>query len=247
MSLLVDIGNTRIKWAQARGRELINTQAAVHTETPLTDVLRTEWAKLSPPKSVLVANVAGVEAGESLRRYCKRHFKLSPEFIMPSRYAAGVTNGYRDPAQLGADRWAAVIGAQANYGGPACVIACGTAITVDTVTRDGRHRGGLIAPGLGVMQRALAAAAPALAVEPGEAVTLYAKDTRTAVAGGVYYAAAGMVERAVNEIRADQGESLKVILTGGDAERLLPQLQRRFTLAPNLVLEGLAVLAGLQT
>lgn len=244
MKLLVDVGNTRIKWAQSRDRGLENPHAAAHAERSLANVLQAEWRSMPRPENVLVANVAGDMAAESLRHYCEAHFGYGPEFLVPVRAAAGVTNGYREPLQLGADRWAAAIGAYANYGGPVCVIGCGTAITVDTVTRDGRHLGGLIAPGLGVMHNALAAAAPALPEESGEEIRLYAEDTRTAVTSGILYAAAGFAKRVLHEIRADQGESLQVLLTGGDAERLLPRLPGPVTVVPHLVLEGLAVLAG---
>lgn len=247
MRLVVDIGNTRIKWAEAHGRELRNPHAAAHAGRSLREVLHTEWGGIPTPQRVLAANVAGQSAAEDLRDYCAERFKLEAEFLVPARSVNGITNGYRDPAQLGADRWAAVLGACSNHGQPVCVIACGTAITVDTVTTDGRHLGGLIAPGLGVMHSALAAAAPALQQEPGAVVKLYAEDTRTAMTSGVWYAAAGFVERTLQEIRRDQGPSLRALLTGGDAERLLPHLHGRFTLVPHLVLEGLAVLAELPT
>lgn len=243
MKLVVDIGNTRIKWAQTRGRELVDPRAAVHAGKSLADVLQAEWQGVRMPQRMLVSNVVGQGAAADLRRYCKTHFQLEPEFLVPARSACGVTNGYRDPAQLGADRWAGVIGACINHGQPVCVVACGTAITVDTVTQSGAHLGGLIGPGLGVMQGALAAAAPALPPDLGDVIELYAKDTRTAVTSGVLYAAAGLVERALTEIRNDQGESLQVLLTGGDGERLLPNLRGAFTLVPHLVLQGLAVLA----
>ncbi|MGH8279983.1 MAG: type III pantothenate kinase [Gammaproteobacteria bacterium] len=246
MKLLVDVGNTRIKWAQARKRVLAKPRAATHAGNALRTVLQTEWSALPRPEQVLIANVAGAEAAAVLQQYCETHFGITPGFVVSRAADAGVVNGYRDPRQLGVDRWAGVIGAYVSYGGPVCVVACGTAITIDTVTGDGQHLGGLIAPGLVVMQRALAAAAPALPAEAGAAVALYARDTLTAVTSGVLYAAAGCVERALGEIRADQGVSLKVLLTGGDAELLRPHLSARITLAPHLVLEGLAVLAELQ-
>jgi type III pantothenate kinase len=167
--------------------------------------------------------------------------------VQTTAQACGVTNGYTQAAQLGADRWAAVIGAYHRYGGPTCVISCGTAITVDTVTHEGQHLGGLISPGLSVMQRALATAAPVIPNEPGDTVTLYARDTRTAVTSGILYAAAGLLERATTEIQGQQGAQTKFLLTGGDAERMQSIVQGRFTLAPHLVLEGLVVLAGQQT
>ncbi|MGB9428992.1 MAG: type III pantothenate kinase [Gammaproteobacteria bacterium] len=247
MILLVDMGNTRMKWGLARSQEISGYGAAVHAEKPIAEVLKTAWAGLPSPQRILVANVAGVAVVENLQRYCQGHFKLAPEFVIPVQQAGGVTNGYHDPAQLGADRWAAVIAAYAKYGGPVCVVGCGTAITVDTVTRTGRHLGGLIAPGIGVMHRALAAATAALPGDQGNMIELYARDTRAAVTSGIVYAATGFVERATAEIRAQHGNNLSILLTGGDAERLQPLMQGRFTLEPHLVLEGLAMLAEPRT
>ncbi len=247
MILLVDVGNSRIKWGRAGDQVISDYGALEYKDRPIMEVLASAWAELPPPERILVINVAGTSLTESINRYCHEHFRRDPEYIQTTPQACGVTNGYTQPAQLGADRWVAVIGAYHRYGGPACVISCGTAITVDTVTREGRHLGGLIAPGLGVMQRALAAAAPAIPKEPGDTVSLYARDTRTAVTSGILYAAAGFLERATTEIQGLQGAQTKFLLTGGDAARLQSIARGQFTLTPHLVLEGLAVLAGQQT
>lgn len=243
MILVVDIGNTRIKWACAQGHALSGHAAAIHAGRPLAQIWSSIGKDAPRPERIVASNVAGTAVAESLRAYCRQQFKLVPEFITPSPKAAGVTNGYTDPAQLGSDRWAAIIGAFGRYGGPLCVFGCGTALTVDSVSRDGRHLGGLIAPGLGVMRRALADAAPALPVEADGELTLFAHATRSAVSSGVCYAAVGFIERVVAEVRAQQGAETRVLLTGGDAETLQPGLRERFTLAPHLVLEGLALLA----
>ncbi|HVA55669.1 MAG TPA: type III pantothenate kinase [Gammaproteobacteria bacterium] len=245
--LLVDVGNTRIKWGCAHDQVISDYGALEYKDRPFTEVLASAWAKLPSPGRILVVNVAGTLLTESINRYCHEHFQRDPEYVQTTPQACGVTNGYIQPAQLGVDRWAAVIGAYHLYSGPACIISCGTAITVDTVTREGRHLGGLIAPGIGTMQRALASAAPAIYKEPGDTITLYARDTRTAITSGILYAAAGLFDRATTEILAQQGALTKLLLTGGDAERMQSIVRGRFTLAPHLVLEGLAVLAGQQT
>ncbi|MGH8292238.1 MAG: type III pantothenate kinase [Gammaproteobacteria bacterium] len=245
--LLADIGNTRIKWALARGRELSGYGVAVHLGRLPMEVWRSVWGDVPRLQRVVISNVAGATVADSVRDYFQQQFQLIPEFMTPSLRAGGVANGYADPAQLGADRWAAAVGAFSLYGGPVCVLGCGTALTMDTVNRDGRHLGGLIAPGLGAMQRALSAAAPALPTDVDGPPALFARDTRTAVSSGVLYAAVGFIERVSAEVRAREGRAIKMLLTGGDAETLQPWLHERFTLAPHLVLEGLAVLAKLRT
>jgi type III pantothenate kinase len=153
-------------------------------------------------------------------------------------------NGYTDPQRLGADRWAAVIGAFHSIGGPSCVIDAGTAITVDAVDKAGRHLGGLIAPGPQTTRRALAGATAALRDLGEGELALLCKDTRSAVTSGGWYAAAGFIEHIAAMLRKELGSELKFLLTGGDAERLKELLRTPLTLAPDLVLQGLAVLAG---
>ena len=245
--LLADIGNTRVKWAFAQGRELSGYGVAMRARRPPMGVWRSVWGDVPRPQRVVISNVAGATVADSVRDYFQQQFQLTPEFMTPSSRAGGVTNGYADPAQLGADRWAAAVGAFSRCGGPVCVLGCGTALTMDTVDRDGRHLGGLIAPGLGAMQRALSAAAPALPSDATGQPALFARDTRAAVSSGVLYAAVGFIERVAAEVRAREGRGIKMLLTGGDAETLQPRLHERFTLAPHLVLEGLAVLAELRT
>jgi type III pantothenate kinase len=247
MMLLVDVGNTRIKWGQFHDLAISGHAALTYKDKSVNQLLTAAWAGLPPPDRILVVNVAGVSLADSLSDFCRQQFKQTPEFVLPVRQACGVTNGYERPEQLGADRWAAIIGAHHLYNsGPLCIVDCGTAITIDTVTHEGRHLGGLIAPGLGAMQRALVAAAPVIPAESGGRLTLYARDTRTAVTSGVLYAAAALIRHVTGEIRVQQGEHTKCLLTGGDAERMQSIVRGEFTLAPHLVLEGLGVLAGQQ-
>jgi type III pantothenate kinase len=247
MMLLVDVGNTRIKWSRLSDQVMSGHGALEYKDRPIPEVLASAWAKLPSPARIVVANVAGTSLSQSINRYCHERFACEPEYMQTSPQACGITNGYTQPAQLGVDRWAAVIGAYHLYSGPTSIIGCGTAITMDTVTRDGRHLGGLIAPGLNVMRQALASAAPAVSQAPIDTFTLFATDTPTAVTSGILYAAAGLIERAAAEIRAQQGVHTKFLLMGGDAERMRSIVRGQFLLTPHLVLEGLAVLAGQQT
>jgi len=245
--LLVDVGNTRIKWGCAQDKVMSDYGVLTHRDKPISKVLTSAWDKLRSPARVVVANVAGAHIAEELAGFCRQHFQCEPEYMQATSQAGGITNGYVQPSQLGADRWAAVIGARHRYKGPLCIIDCGTAITVDTVNREGQHLGGLIAPGIGAMQEALVAAAPALPKAMGESATLFAGDTRSAVTSGILHTVAGLVERVAAKINAAQGAQTKLLLTGGDAERVQSMVQVQFILVPHLVLEGLAVLAGQQT
>jgi type III pantothenate kinase len=242
MTLLLDIGNTRIKWARLEGGKLLAPGAATHVEDQLLAAL--ERAFEGPkPGWVMACNVAGPLVGKALSDLCRERYALQPEFFISSAERGGLKNGYTDPTRLGADRWAAVIGAFHLYGGPACVVDAGTAITVDAVDKQGRHLGGLIAPGPQTMRRALAGATAGLPDQGEGDLHLLARDTRSGITGGGWQAAAGFLERMLALLTQELGPDARFILTGGDAERLAALLPPRFTLCPDLVLQGLAVAA----
>lgn len=243
MILLLDIGNTRIKWARLEGGRLGPLQAASHVEEDLGGVLQRVFDGPKPER-VLASNVAGPLIASALVELCTERFRLRPEFLIPAPETCGVVNGYVDPARLGADRWAAVIGAFHRFGGPACVIDAGTAITVDAVTKEGRHLGGLIAPGPQTMRRALAGATAALRDNGEGEFALLCRDTRSAIGSGGWHTAAGFLERIHQLVGKELGKGTRFLLTGGDAERLDELLPGRYTLSPDLVLQGLAVVAG---
>ena len=243
MILLLDIGNTRIKWARLAGGELGAQQAEVHLEADLGPVLERVFDGPAP-EHVLASNVAGPLVAAALGEICSERYRLRPEFLIPAPETCGVTNGYKDPARLGADRWAAAIGAFRHHGGPVCVMDAGTAITVDAVDAQGRHLGGLIAPGPQTMRRALAGATASLRDGGEGEFALFCRETRSAISSGGWHTAAGFLERIRALVSAELGAKTRFLLTGGDAERLAELVPGKFTLVPDLVLQGLAVVAG---
>ena len=243
MILLLDIGNTRIKWARLEGGKLGHQHAVVHAGEELPPLLARVFEGAAPEK-VLASNVAGPLMGAALSEICSERYKFRPEFLIPAPESHGVKNGYMDPARLGADRWAAVIGAFHRYGGPVCVMDAGTAITVDAVDKAGKHLGGLIAPGPQTMRRALAGATASLRDNGEGEFGLFCRETRSAIASGGWHTAAGFLERIHGLVREELGLDTRFILTGGDGSRLNELVPGHFTLAPDLVLQGLAVVAG---
>ena len=240
--ILLDIGNTRVKWARLEGGKLGPMQAAVHQDDQLEAALEQAFAG-SAPERVLACNVAGPLVSRALTDLCQERFKLRPEFLISGAERCGVKSGYTDPVRLGADRWAAVIGAYNKFGGPACVIDAGTAITVDVVDAKGQHQGGLIAPGPQTMRRALADVTAGLRDEGEGALELLCRDTRSAISSGGWHTAAGFLERIHGKVRSEFDPKTRFILTGGDGPRLLQLLPKGFELCPDLVLRGLAVVA----
>jgi type III pantothenate kinase len=161
-----------------------------------------------------------------------------------SPQAAGVSNGYDHPERLGVDRWLALLGAYHSVKGSVCVADCGTAITVDVVDGEGRHQGGVIAPGLALMRRALAVATDGAVAGGGSFRGVFARETEAAVQGGTVNAAAGLIEK----LMAESGRVLDtqpfLILTGGDAAPVAECLRLPHEIAPLLVLQGLWLIAG---
>ena len=164
--------------------------------------------------------------------------------------AFGVRCAYQQPAQLGADRWAALVAARHHLDGPSCVIDCGTALTIDLLTADGVHAGGLIAPGMGMMRDSLVA--NTCQIPAGEAVenTVFTvQDTLGAVQAGIMAATVGAVRQVLQQCRDQWQQDPVCVVTGGDAESLLAAMPAASW--PNgvqheveWVLKGLAIIAG---
>jgi len=245
MMLLLDIGNTRVKWGRLLDENLSIGMPAVHHGQPLHTVWSMLWAALPLPRRVVVANVAGAGVAASLAAWCQAHWGVAPEFVASTATACGVSNGYHEPAQLGVDRWLALIGARhvpELAVRPLCVVGCGTALTVDVVDAGGRHLGGWIAPGLTLMHRQLEGGTAVLAggIGVGHGGQYFGQQTVDAVTGGVQHAAAGLVLQAVSLAQRLLGVAPACVLTGGDAATLLPLLSPVARNVPDLVLHGLA-------
>jgi type III pantothenate kinase len=172
---------------------------------------------------------------------------VEPRFVATAREAAGVRNGYVDPSLLDVDRWLAVIGAFHCIRGTCVVADIGTAATIDVVAADGRHRGGFIVPGPALMVSSLVSGTSDLGARhesSGPASSArFADNTRDAMERGCRLAVAALIDRSVEEA-ADEAGPLALLLTGGAAADVQPYLRCPVESRPDLVLRGLAVLAG---
>jgi type III pantothenate kinase len=248
--LLVDIGNTRVKWAVLRGTRVTRARALAHRGNiaALRTVVRNSARDVN---RVVAVCVAGTRLERALSSAARARFGVRTEFIRSERQAAGVRNAYRDTWRLGADRWVAVIAAhELANGRPVLVANIGTALTLDAVAADGLHIGGAIAPGpttmiaslltgtQGIRRRAVGARPTARGSQ-----RLFAGDTASALQAGAAHAAAALIERAVAEARAEFGARPLLLLTGGGAARLSTYISTPSRLVPDLVLQGLALLA----
>jgi len=235
--LAVDVGNTRIKWGLWDGRWV--QQDAV----PTADVHRlgAAWQGLPHLGRVIACSVAGGQVGDWLDAWALAH-GMSVHWVTSAHEQCGVRNLYQDPSKLGADRWAALIAARELVTGAALAVVAGTAVTINALSSDGEFLGGLILPGLDMMADALTRGTAGLPQTHGEFAS-FPQNTADAIASGAIQSVCGAIERMRGALAA-RGAEPHILLSGGAAETLSAHLGRPSLIVPNLVLEGLRVIAG---
>jgi type III pantothenate kinase len=281
--LLVDIGNTRVKWATL-GRGRVGRMKAVphkgwggeriarkvvsadsrrmDKHSKAASASGSGSASASVPASagrraearhierVVVVSVAGARLDRAFAAEVRRRLGIAPEFFRSQRRAGGVTTLYSEPWRLGADRLVGAIGAfHLSKQRPVCVVSVGTTMTLDFIDANGRHRGGAIAPAPDLMIDSLLWGTHGIRrrARGGRASRgLFARSTRSAIAEGSRYAVAAIADRAVLEARALTGQSPLLLLTGGAAPDIARLIRTRHRYVPDLVLQGLAVIASTQ-
>ena len=243
MNLLVDIGNSRIKWALTNGNTLGELGAIVHGTDNATYLLREAWQPLDKPEKISVANVAGAEAEALVRLLSEQLWSLVPDFARVERSCCGVTNAYDDIGQLGVDRWLAILAAWSMYRKPLCVISVGTALTIDIVDNAGRHLGGYIIPGPVLMQESLIDNTSGIAVPVTEEYELcYGKNTIECIRNGAALAAVAAIEKNIADMKQEYSTDMHCVISGGGAVQLKTLLSVDIDYEPQLVLKGLLLL-----
>ena len=243
VNLLIDLGNSRLKWAQ-QDDGLWRTGAALLEAENMAPLLDRVWAEMTAPRQVIVCSVAAARRLQTVEQWLRVRWSIAPRIVHSQARQLDVTNGYREPEQLGADRWAALIGARGLTRLAACVVDCGTAVTVDALSSSGVFLGGVIFPGLRLLRGSLVQGTQAIKTVEGNSVDCLARSTADGVAAGTLFGLAGAVERLINEYRRTLGDTTQVLLTGGDAPLLAPRLSVAFAPVPDLVLRGLARIAN---
>jgi type III pantothenate kinase len=196
--------------------------------------------------SAWAVNVGGRDVEDKLRELLRDKFGIELQLALTQPEFGAVINGYRSFEQLGADRWAAIIGAWEACRERVCVVDAGTAVTIDLVEADGRHRGGIILPGLQLMVAALNRDTSDIegfansSRGPVEGDDWFGLDTLSAVQRGARFALRAAINSAAG---ANGDEPLRLVITGGDAAKLLPLGGREVEHRPALVLEGLGYIA----
>ena len=244
-ALLMDIGNSRLKWGVLE-RDEIRRTGHISMDRVRDTGLSALTSKLPRDvDEVIASNVAGASFATRISGVVGAHCGRDVHFVRTERAACGVTNSYRQPRRMGVDRWVAMIGAWSEVERECLVVDAGTAVTIDALGESGQHLGGQILPGVTLMAAALAAGTsdiPATrrkTAATSQGLAMFASDTAGAVSHGACNAVVGAVDRAFTAMRAERLEP-EVFLTGGDASRILKLLEAEPIHRPHLVLQGLA-------
>jgi len=242
MKLLIDIGNTRLKWALWDGKSLQAQNALAHGAGDNVD-FASLFKDIPKPETAFVASVAAPALDEVLAQVLRSLFGIQPVFVRSSAKACGVCNAYAQPERLGVDRFLGLIAVHAQGHAPAVVASCGTALTLDALAVDGTHLGGLIAPAPDLMRSALLGNTARLGSIDAAHIVEVADNTADAVASGTWLAAASLIERFVRHAVSRFGVAPHLIIGGGGAAQLGALLTLTHRIDRELVLRGLAYYA----
>ncbi len=242
MALLIDIGNTRFKWARVESGGTWARGAFAHTRADITEALDREWANVTPPTRILVASVASLALDVEIEAVARRLFGVEPEFLRSPAAALGIRNAYPEPQRLGIDRFLSLAALHATRPTAQVLVGIGTAMALDALDADGTHLGGWIVPSPALMRESVLARTARVGSADGQ-WTEFADNTADGLHSGTLAAASGVIERfCANAARRFQTWPA-VVLTGGGADEIaarLPGAERR----ADLVLEGLALWAS---
>jgi type III pantothenate kinase len=238
MILAIDAGNTRVKWGVHDGNAWVATGAV---ETAAASGLAPAWAAAAAARQAIASNVAGEGVRSALEEACKSR-GIALRIIASQATQLGVVNSYREPGQLGSDRWAALVAAHRLEPGNKLVVNVGTALTIDALAGDGRFLGGIIVPGPALMRRSLDRGTAGLRLTEGH-FDDFPRSTPDAITSGAIQAGAGAIAQ-MRDAMARLGLAPgRAILSGGAAAEIAPHLPMACSIHDNLVLDGLALIA----
>jgi type III pantothenate kinase len=241
MTLLIDLGNSRLKWTSLPLKSAAASEVFEHGG----QLSRNDLARLGDceqrPESVVCAAVAGQSLVDALNDFCMKTWNLEVQYASSAARMRGLVNSYQDPGRLGVDRWLAMLAARNLIDGWFCLIDAGTAITVDLVDANGQHHGGWIVPGEQLMRRSLVENTGRISVEPAVMEAQWGVSTNEAVNLGAQAAVAGLTAQAEHQAIKFASQRPQFVVTGGGGSRIIGFLDGPAMLVPDLVLDGLAL------
>lgn len=252
MLLVIDIGNTNVTLGLFDGDALGSRWRFASEDERTSDeyglLMLSLFRKVEVPASRIhgaaISSVVPPLTGV-LASACRKYLRKEP-LVVNGACRTGLTIGYEDASQVGADRIVDVAAAFKLYGGPVCVVDFGTATTFDAVSERGEYLGGAIAPGIGIAAEALfqrAAKLPKVGLQRPPAAI--GRNTAHALQSGMLFGYIGLVEGLVERFRTELGPEMKVIATGGMAELISRETGAITVIAPWLTLEGLKIVHDL--
>jgi type III pantothenate kinase len=261
MKLLIDAGNTRVKWALAGSQMDTRVESSLTESSIVTSgVVEGNWSALADyvgkVDSVWLSCVASQQIRDSISSQVVDLFGLQPHIAVVSAGAAGMVNNYQDLGRLGVDRWLAALGARALVNqGDLIVIDAGTAVTIDLVSAEHRFEGGVILPGFATMHDALLGRTAGIQSQPSAVESVIGKNTRDCVNSGAQFGLLGAVERVVAEIvnliQARQSQSglaskrPRLLIMGGDADRIVEGSALDLEIQSHMIFYGLMLISKL--
>ena len=254
--LLVDIGNSSVKWSlfdnsslleNNKANALLDMRQLYYPKNISSSFFSNYWDDLNKPERVIVSCVANKDVLHALGQACEQLWNIEATEINSTNKEAGIVNAYIEPADLGSDRWCAMIGANQIINTDFIVVDCGSAITIDVVSSQdkilSKHIGGYILPGLEMMKQSLGTNTADVKIDLKNTNTSLAPSNTTigCVNSAVYLSAVKLIET-VFEQQLKQSDGVQCFLTGGDAALLAEFLSIEYSMVADLVLRGLAVI-----
>jgi len=246
LTLLIDAGNSAIKWALSGLNGLSDTVSQSYPETITSDFFTKQWTSLDKPLKVIVSCVASEIVWQGIQNASHELWNIDVDKVTSLKQGFGLINAYEKADDLGSDRWCAMIGANQLAKSAFIVIDAGSAVTIDMVNESGKHMGGYITPGLNLMRQSLGLHTAQVNVEAAfnsRSSLALASSTTECVEAGIHLSVVKLIE-AVYQQESKQGKKLKCFLTGGSAALIAESLAFECVIAPDLVLRGLAKIAA---
>lgn len=241
MILLIDIGNSSIKWATLESEVILYTSRCKYSVSEIALDCFDEM--VTSPTAIYMISVGSEAVELHVVATCRQRWNITPIRLHTESYCAGVSNGYDNPLSLGVDRWAAMIGAYQLLGGALLVIDCGTACTADVIDQQGLHLGGAIIPGLKLMEQSLRMGTARVDITAdGHEVSGLGTTTTACIEVGMAEAVIGFIAGIERLALARLSDRVTVVITGGDAPVLLPLLQSEIHHEKELVFLGMAAM-----
>lgn len=233
IDLVIDWGNTRIKFGIIQDKKLIHTKTLQNTEI---DLFTSEIEKLELINACILSSVANIEIEiiDFIKSKCISFFEFTHNTKIP------IDNKYKTPETLGKDRLSAVIGAWSLFPNEnILVIDAGTCIKFDLVTKNSEYFGGSISPGLQMRFKALNFYTDKLPLVAPENIEYYiGTTTKESILSGVINGIIAELNGIISNYQKDY-ENLRIILTGGDAFFFEKKLKNIIFANSNLLIIGL--------